>query len=307
MALGRRLNGATMRILLSGATGLIGQAVQARLSEGHEIVTLGRGESSAVRADLSEPAAVASLSLPPVDAFVHCAGIVDEDFRDSPERALRMAVFGAGAAVERAITAGANSLVYISSAHVYGTMVGRIDEASPINPLSDYAISHFATEQAFARHASESLSVLILRPCAVFGDLADAGRFRRWSLIPFSFPRDAILHSKIVIKSTGEQRRNFVGSQDIANEIAHWLDAPSPGRTVRNAIGETSATVHQFAQRCAVLSERLTGKPCAIERVTPTGRTLGDDYDYVTLARQAWPLQSSEAFAERLMSKLKEA
>ncbi len=296
-----------MRVLLSGATGLIGQAVQARLSADHEVVTLGRGEGAGVRADLSDPAAVAALALPPVDAFVHCAGIVDEDFRDSPERALRMAVFGAGAAVERAIAAGATRLVYISSAHAYGPMVGKVDEASPINPMSDYAISHFATEQVFARRASDSLSVLILRPCAVFGDLADAGRFRRWSLIPFSFPRDAILQSKIVIKSTGEQRRNFVGTQDIAHQIAHWLAALGPGRTVRNAIGETSATVHEFAQMCAAVSERLTGQPCAIERVTPTGPTVGQDYDYRTLTPPAWPLQSLEAFAERLMSKLKEA
>jgi len=296
-----------MRILLSGSTGLIGQAVKARLLAGHEVVSLGRGEGADVRVDLSDPAAVAGLEFPSVDAFVHCAGIVDEDFRDSPERALRMAVLGAGAAVDRAVAAGAKRLVYISSAHVYGPMIGAVDEATPINPMSDYAISHFATEQVFARRASDSLSVLILRPCAVFGDLADTGRFRRWSLIPFSFPRDAITQSKIVIKSTGEQRRNFVGSEDIAHQIGDWLANPGAGRTVRNAIGETSATVYDFARICARLAENLTGRPCEIERVTPTGPTPGDDYDYRTRTPATRPLQSIEVFAERLMSKLKEA
>lgn len=296
-----------MRILLSGTTGLIGQAVKARLSAGHEVVSLGRGEGADVRVDLSDPAAVAGLEFPSIDAFVHCAGVVDEDFRDSPDRALRMAVLGAGAAVDRAVAAGAKRLAYISSAHVYGPMVGAVDEATPINPISDYAISHFATEQVFARRASDSVSVLILRPCAVFGDLADTGRFRRWSLIPFSFPRDAITQSKIVIKSTGEQRRNFVGSEDIAHQIDYWLAHPATGRTVQNAIGATSATVHEFAKICAGLSERLNDHPCEVERVTPTGPTAGDDYDYRTLIPAAWPLQSLEAFAERLMSKLKEA
>jgi UDP-glucose 4-epimerase len=296
-----------MRILLSGGTGLIGQAVQSRLSTKHEIVTLGRGEGADVRADLAEPAAVSNLELPHIDAFVHCAGIIDEDFKDSPERALRMAMFGAGAAVDRAIAAGATRLVYISSAHAYGPMVGAVDEATPVNPLSDYAISHFATEQVFARRASPNLSVLILRPCAVFGDLADAGRFRRWSLIPFSFPRDAVTQAKIVIKSTGEQRRNFVGSEDIAHQIEAWLAEPGEGRTVRNAIGETSATVYEFAKMCARLAEELTGRPCQVERVTPAGPTPGDDYDYRTLAPAAGPRQSLEAFARRLMSTLKEA
>lgn len=296
-----------MRILLSGSTGLIGQAVQAQLSASREIIAMGRGEGAVVRADFADPSALAHLELPPIDAFVHCAGVVDEDFRDAPERALRMAVLGAGAAVDRAIAAGATRLVYISSAHVYGPMVGTVDEATPINPMSDYAISHFATEQVFARRASDRLSVLILRPCAVFGDLADTGRFRRWSLIPFSFPRDAVTQSKIVIKSTGEQRRNFVGSADIAHQIDDWLANPAPGRTVRNAIGETSATVYEFAKTCARLAETLTGRPCEIERVTPTGPTLGDDYDYRSLTPAGGLRQSLEAFAARLMSKLKEA
>lgn len=268
---------------------------------------MGRGEGAVVRADFAEPSSLASLELPQIDAFVHCAGIVDEDFKAAPERALRMAVLGAGAAVDRAITAGATRLVYISSAHVYGPMVGTVDEASPINPMSDYAISHFSTEQVFARRASDRLSVLILRPCAVFGDLADTDRFRRWSLIPFSFPREAVTQSKIVIKSTGEQRRNFVGSEDIARQIDDWMANPPAGRTVRNAIGETSETVYEFAKTCARLAETLTGQPCEIERVAPNGPTAGDDYDYRTLTPAAGPRQSMEAFAERLMSKLQEA
>lgn len=296
-----------MRILLSGTTGLIGQAVNGRLSTSHEVVSLGRGEGADVRVDLSDPAAVAGLDFPSIDAFVHCAGVVDEDFRDSPERALRMAVLGAGAAVDRAVAAGAKRLVYVSSAHVYGPMVGSVDEATPVNPMSDYAISHFATEQVFARRASNSLSVLILRPCAVFGDLADTGRFRRWGLIPFSFPRDAITQSKIVIKTTGEQRRNFVGSEDIAHQIDDWLAHLATGCTIQNAIGATSVSVYDFAKTCARLAERLNNRRCEVERITPHGPTAGDDYDYRTLSPAAWPLQSLEAFAERLMSKLKEA
>lgn len=291
-----------MRILLTGATGLIGQAVRARLAAEHEIVTLGRSEAADLRADLSDPAAVAALDMPAVDALVHCAGVVDEDFRDNPERAMAMAVFGADALVTRACKAGATRLVYISSAHVYGPMVGRIDEASAINPVSNYAIAHFATEQVFRRQATGAVAALALRPCAVFGDLADPSGFRRWSLIPFSFPRDAAQSHQITIRSTGEQRRNFVGTADIAATLAAWLAAPPSGWSAINPLGAFTGTVFAFAQVCAEVSQDVTGIPCTVSRVSPDGPTPGDDYDYASLSPIAQGSQPLRETLARLMT-----
>lgn len=227
-----------MRILVTGASGLIGSAMVERLAQSHEILTLGRRASADFRADLSDPAAIAALELPAIDALVHCAGVVDEDFRDHPERAMQMAMFGADALVQKAVAAGATRLVYISSAHVYGPMVGHVDETTAYNPVSNYAIAHFATEQVFRRQAKGAVAGAALRPCAVFGDLADPSGFRRWSLIPFSFPRDAAIEHRIVIRSTGEQRRNFVGMlRQLAGQRARRLERPEPaGHADRNRL-----------------------------------------------------------------------
>lgn len=291
-----------MRILLTGATGLIGQAAAARLSADHEIITLGRSEAADLRADLSDPAAVAALDIPVIDALVHCAGVVDEDFHYNPERAMAMAVFGADALVIRACKAGATRLAYISSAHVYGPMVHRIDEASPLNPVSNYAIAHFATEQVFRRQATGAVAALALRPCAVFGDLADPAGFRRWSLIPFSFPREAMQRHQITIRSTGEQRRNFVGTADIAATLMAWLSLPTPGWSAINPLGAFTGTVFQFAQLCAEVSQDMTGIPCAIARVPPQGPTLGDNYDYASLSPIAQGHQPLRETLARLMT-----
>ncbi|HBP03204.1 MAG TPA: NAD(P)-dependent oxidoreductase [Stenotrophomonas sp.] len=293
-----------MRILLTGASGLIGQAVHKSLSDDNEVVTLGRSAGADVRLDLADVDGLNSAALPPADALVHCAGIVDEDFREDPIRAARMAMFGAGALVRQAVAAGATRLAYISSAHVYGPMLGHMDERSPPNPVSDYAISHYATEQVFRRYAQGTVTAAAFRPCAVFGTLGDLDAFRRWTLIPFSFPREAVIDRRIVIRSTGQQRRNFVGTDDIADSVRHWLDATASGWQVINPVGETSCTVFEFAQRCAAISDEVATGKCIVERQHPSGPQAGDDFEYASILQPTTARQSIDDFARGLMSQL---
>lgn len=290
-----------MRIALTGSTGLIGSAMLRRLGEHHEIVTVGRRSSSDIRLDLSDSEATSDLNIGQVDALVHCAGVIDEDFKEDPERAFRTAVFGADALVKAALAAGASRLVYISSAHVYGPMIGRVDESSPPNPASNYAIAHFATEQVFRRYSNEDIAAVALRPCAVFGELVDISSFRRWSLIPFSFPRDAVLKNQIVINSTGEQRRNFVGTADVADCCLHWLEGNPSGWSTLNPRGELDASVYEFAQLCATVAQELSGKSCEISRQAISGPTVGDDFDYASSAEITQGGQSTRDTLKRLM------
>lgn len=293
-----------MRIAVTGATGLIGSAVARRLDVSHEVVTVGRRPTSRVQVDLADPAAVAAMEPGPLDALVHCAGVRDEDFHGDPEGAMRMAVFGADALVASAVAAGAKRVVYVSSAHSYGPLVGLVDENTAVNPLSDYAIAHFATEQVFRRHVADDVTAAVLRPCAVFGDLPDFEHFRRWSLIPLSFPRDAVVDRAITIRSTGEQRRNFVGTEDIADCCERWLDGAPGGWDVLNPIGELTTSVYEFAQMCASVAEELSGQPCTVSRVTPHGSTVGDDFDYTTRSALAPGTQDARSTVARLMQAL---
>jgi UDP-glucose 4-epimerase len=293
-----------MRILLTGATGLIGQTVRLVLAEKHDLITFGRGPGSDIVADFSQPDMITAAALPMIDALVHCAGVVDEDFRDDPGRAIRMALFGADALARGAVEAGAKRLVYLSSAHVYGPMIGCIDENSAINPVSDYAIAHFAAEQAFRRQVTAGVAALALRPCAVFGDLKSPSSFRRWSLIPFSFPLNAMNDHAIVIRSSGEQRRDFVGSEDIARTLRNWLDADAQGWSVINPVGRTSSSVHEFALLCARISEEITGIPCPIRREEADGPTPGADFDFRSISGLTVSEQPLDAFVRRLCLQL---
>ncbi len=64
------------KVLVVGATGLIGQTVADTLAQEHEVVRSSRNDGE--RADMSDPASVRALfeRVGPVDAVVSCAGAV---------------------------------------------------------------------------------------------------------------------------------------------------------------------------------------------------------------------------------------
>ncbi len=255
-----------MRIAMTGTTGLMGSAVARTLAAaGHTIVSVGRSSGCDVRFDLVKDSSLGKKALAGCDALIHAAGVIDEDFVVDPDAARVKATTGAEALVEAARDSGVGRLAYISSAHVYGPLVGRIEEDRPPNPQSPYAKSHFMTEERF--RASKA-SLLIARPCATFGTLPVPERFARWGLIPFGFPREA-LGGRIVLKSAGEQRRNFVSSEGVGSLVGWWLDREAPGESLINATGPHEMSVYEFALLCARIAQEETGRPCSVERPAP--------------------------------------
>ena len=254
----------TLRVAIAGATGLIGHGIAAALArEGHRVVAVGRGAAADVRFDLAAPQAAALTALAGCDALVHAAGVTDEDFAD-PARA-EAKTEGARVLAAAARDAGIRRMAYVSSAHVYGPLEGRIDESRPPDPRSAYARAHLAAEALFREASPAGGAVLLARPCAAYGLPPSLDRFARWSLIPFDFPRQA-LSGRIVLKSHGEQRRNFVPAEGVGNLVAWWLAAGREGVTIANAPGRDEMSVYDFAWLCATIAGAVTGRPCEVVR-----------------------------------------
>jgi UDP-glucose 4-epimerase len=277
-----------------GAHGLLGSAIARHLNA----LTLGRRAPADRIVDLAHP----GIDLTGIDALVHAAGVVDEDFSDPP-RAFRQAIDGTNALVAAARAAGVKRLCYISSAHVYGPFTGRIDENAPPDPRSDYAIAHFATEQILRRAAADDFRVLILRPCAVFG--LPPQNFRRWSLVPFEFPRQAVETGRIALRSHGLQRRNFVGTGDVARVIAAWLARDTAVFERINPIGARTGTVLALARTCAREFEALTGRACPV--IAPAADpAFQDEFVYASTVDQPAPMDSLAATLRAVMASLLE-
>ncbi len=291
-----------MRVAIAGSTGLIGSAIAASLAaSGHELLRIGRAAGSDVSLDLARPARLAPGALARCDALVHAAGVTDEDFADRAS-AYAKAEQGARALLDAARDGGISRLVYISSAHVYGSLEGAIDESRPVDPRSDYARAHVATERLFEGAAQSGALALIARPCAVFGMPPSLERFARWSLIPFDFPRQAA-RGRIILKSHGAQRRNFVSAEGVSMLTGWWLDQERPGVTFANAPGPDEMSVFDFAALCARIASEVTGRDCAIER--PEGRDgAARPLEYATRVSGHLPGPTLEEHARALIRAL---
>lgn len=136
-----------MRLLVTGANGILGRAIAERLGSAHTLFLWGREE-----ADLTEPAQIEAAARGlTFDAVIHAAAMTDVDRCESEVdlafRANRDATRHVGAlAKERGAT-----LVYVSSDYVFdGTKTSPYLEEDPTGPRSVYGRSKLAGEEAAA-------------------------------------------------------------------------------------------------------------------------------------------------------------
>lgn len=271
-----------MAVGLLGATGLVGSGAQAALES--PIVRFGRGPAADRALDLSEPDSFVPGLWAGLDCLVHCAGVTDEEFQTEPEAAYRRSTYAMARLVDSVCRAGIARFVYVSTAHVYGPLEGEIGETQPVDPRTDYAIAHYAAEQILRRAGlQQGLDALILRPCAVYGFPSDLGRFQRFGLIPFAFPKMAVEQGRITLQSPGDQIRNFISARMIGERIKAYLRMPpEQGRVlIENPLGPDDLSVVDFAQLCGDRYRRLTGSSCPVSR--PEGQGMAPPFFYCSL------------------------
>lgn len=168
---------AGMRILVTGASGMLGRAVADRLAEraGHQVTVMQRrplsdGAYPERLGDLSNDEDV-SRAVAGQDAVVHLAAKVDVV---GPWQDYERINIGGTAAVVRACRAhGVSRLVYVSSpsvAHTGSSLAGEgAGPADPTRARGNYARSKAAAERIALAADSAELRVVAVRPHLVWG------------------------------------------------------------------------------------------------------------------------------------------
>jgi dTDP-4-dehydrorhamnose reductase len=145
------------RILVTGASGLLGSCVCAELSnQGFRAIGLSNKISiripsvEALKFDLSETGKIYNIisGLKPA-AIVHCAAQTNVEWCEvNPADAL---LLNCQASAALAKSASGIPFIYISTDSVFDGETGLYDESAPPNPLNVYAASKYAGELAVAR------------------------------------------------------------------------------------------------------------------------------------------------------------
>lgn len=177
------------RVFVTGASGFIGRAIQARYRGlGAEVCGVDLRPDAGwdvVAGDLGEAGAWQAHAKG-ADLFVHAAAVVSNVA--PPELYRRVSVGGARRALDAAIAGGARRFVHLSSCGAYGWhRPPDADERTPITVLSgnSYQDAKAASEHpVLAAHAAGEIACTIVRPSDVYGPGS-----RPWVLIPLEMLR----------------------------------------------------------------------------------------------------------------------
>jgi GDP-4-dehydro-6-deoxy-D-mannose reductase len=270
-----------MRVLVTGASGFVGQRLMQRLGEaGHDAHGADR------EVDITQRAAIeAALARHAPDAIVHLAAMssVAQSFRE-PELCYRLNFIGT-----RNLLSGVARrcpearVLLIGSADQYSATTttttttaaaAAIDESQPLRPRSPYAKTKAAAELLGQRAAREGLDVVRVRA------FNHTGAGQTDSFVVSSFARQVArirlgLQEPVMRVGNLESVRDFLHVDDVLRAYLALLDRRVPADTYNLASGR-SVTIQEILDRLiarAKIDPRIERDP---DRWRETDWLVGD-------------------------------
>jgi Nucleoside-diphosphate-sugar epimerases len=272
------------RILITGATGLIGRALIGRIFAWNDraenpvkATALVRSEEKA--RELLGPYIAWGLELligdvrdiaprkMDVDYIIHGASQTSSKaFIETPVETATTALEGTVNMLEFARVNGVKGFVYLSSMEVYGTPETdeKIDEHHATNldamaVRSCYPESKRMCESLCASYASEyGVSACVVRLTQTFGP----GVMYHDGRVFAEFARCAIEGRNIVLHTKGETKRNYLYTEDAVNAIFTVMLKGTPGEAYNAANESTYCSIYEMAR---LVAEECAGKGIGVE------------------------------------------
>lgn len=269
------INGIAQTVLVTGATGFVGQTLCAQLARlGYDVRAAVRTSGTA-RALLAEEVLVRGLdgeidwsaAAASANVVVHLAArvhVMDDQASDPLAEFRRVNVQGTLRLAQQAAQAGVRRFVYISSIKALGdaTQAGQsFTEESPAQPSDAYGISKLEAEQGLRELALQTgLEVVIIRPPLVYGPGVKAnfaalmGAVQRGVPLPFGAVHNA---------------RSLVGLGNLVDFIVSCLAHPkAANQTFMVSDGQdlsTTALIRAMAQAAGVKARLLPAPVWALK------------------------------------------
>jgi len=261
-----------MKVLVTGASGFVGQALAPKLAEyGHVLVPVGRQDVGAFG-----PTTDWRPHLEGIDAIVHLAArvhVMIDTVSDPAAEFRRVNTQGTEALAKAACAAGVPRFVNLSSIKVNGDTSEVPFSANDIPaPPDPYGVSKWEAEQIL-RSFADALEIVTLRPPLVYGAGVKGNFLKLIELVSSKRPLPL---------ASVRNKRSFISSTNLADAIC-WALSAQPG-TYLPSDGDDKSTpelitaiaealgVKPSMFRCPVswlrIAGVLAGKSGVIQRLT---------------------------------------
>ncbi len=223
-----------MKIFLTGHKGYIGAHLCQLLKEqGHKVTGCDIGlfegcewdpllpPDKTLNKDIRE---IVLKDLEGYDCVMHLAAISNDPMGDlDPEITYSINRKASVSLAEMAKQAGVPRFLFASSCSIYGKGAKLdLDETDPVSPLTAYAESKIAAEQAIFKLADNAYTVASLRNATAYG----YSPALRIDLVVNNLLACAITRGDIRVMSDGTPWRPLIHCKDIASAFIAFMDAP---------------------------------------------------------------------------------
>ena len=245
-----------MKIFVTGAEGYLGSLLTPLLMQnGHEVTGCDTGfyKEGWLFSDLlprpktlcKDTRQITEEDLRGHDAVVHMAELSNDPTGElAPQMTYEINHKGSLRLAQLAKGVGITRFVYMSSCSVYGVGTQEfVDEKSPVNPQTAYAICKTLVERDVRALANEHFSPAFLRNATAYG----ASPRMRFDIVLNNLCGLAWTAREIKMTSDGTPWRPLVHGSDIAKAILHVLAAPRA--IIHNQVLNVGDTQHNWRVR----------------------------------------------------------
>jgi nucleoside-diphosphate-sugar epimerase len=242
-----------MRVCVTGSDGYLGTLLAPELfRRGHVVLGIDTGfyrEGTLYRSGPMAPMTlvkdlrqIEAGDFRGVDAVVHMAELSNDPVGQlAPNITYEINHAGSVRLAELARQAGVQRFVYMSSCSVYGVAEGDyVDETSPVNPQTAYAVCKTRVERDVKPMANDRFSPTFLRNATAYG----ASPHMRFDIVLNNLAGLAWTTKEIRMTSDGTPWRPLVHGLDICRAIISVLEAPQ--QAVHNEVFNVGDTQHNY-------------------------------------------------------------
>ena len=198
-----------------------------------------------------------------IDYVIHLAGLDQQTCENNPKLALLVNGTGTKNVLEAAQKEHVKKFIYMSTSQVYGKLNGIVTEETTAVPINEYGKTKLLGEN-YCNQFNNDMKCIIIRLSNSYGTpLTDSGT----NLVVNDLCRQAIENQKIILKTKGKQKRDFIAISDLSQAINILLNLETKDlkENIFNVGGNNSFSIYELAKLIAQTYLEVYDKEVKIE------------------------------------------